>query len=266
MKKTRLTAFLLLCVASLHAQNNTPWNGKKCAVVLTYDDALNVHLDNAVPLLDSLKLKATFYLTTYSNAFRQRIGDWRKTAAKGYELGNHTLFHPCIGNTPGREWVKPDQDMSKYSVQRMIDETRMTNTVLEAVDGKKKRTFAYTCGDMKIGDSSFIIPMKKDFVAARAVRHQMHTINQIDLYNVDCYAINGETGAQLIELVKKAQQQNTLLVFLFHGVGGEHSLNVSLEAHRQLLRYLKQNEKEIWVAPMITVAEYIGKRQPLAAK
>jgi sialate O-acetylesterase len=43
-------------------------------------------------------------------------------------------------------------------------------------------------------------------------------------------------------------------------------LNVSLEAHRQLLRYLKQNEKEIWVAPMITVAEYIGKRQPLAAK
>lgn len=30
--------------------NNLPWQGKKAAVILTYDDALNVHLDNVVPL------------------------------------------------------------------------------------------------------------------------------------------------------------------------------------------------------------------------
>lgn len=266
MKRIILFALALQLFTSLQAQNNTPWNGKKCAVVLTYDDALNVHLDNAVPLLDSLKLKGTFYLTTFFPAFKQRIPEWRKVAAKGHELGNHTLFHPCIGNTPGRSWVKPEYDLGKYSVQRMIDETRMTNTVLEAVDGLKKRTFAYTCGDMKIGDSSFIIPMKNDFVAARAVRHQMHTMDQIDLYDTDCYAINGETGTQLIELVKKAQEQHTLLVFLFHGVGGEHNLNVSLEAHRELLRYLKQNQKEVWIAPMITVAEYIAKTQKASIK
>ncbi len=28
------------------AQTATPWNGKKCAVVITYDDAINQHLDN----------------------------------------------------------------------------------------------------------------------------------------------------------------------------------------------------------------------------
>ena len=50
---------------------------------------------------------------------------------------------------------------------------------------------------------------------------------------------------------------NTYLVFLFHGVGGEHSLNVSLEAHRKLLLFLKQHEKEIWVAPFIEVTEYV---------
>ena len=43
--------------------------------------------------------------------------------------------------------------MSKYTVQRMVDEIRMNNILLEAIDGKTKRTFAYTCGDMKIGDS-----------------------------------------------------------------------------------------------------------------
>ena len=56
-------------------------------------------------------------------------------------------------------------------------------------------------------------------------------------------------------------QTNTLLVFLFHGVGGEHSINVSLAAHSQLLHFLKDHEKEIWIAPMIDVAEYIKSYQ-----
>ena len=85
----------------------------------------------------------------------------------------------------------------------------------------------------------------------------MHTIDDVKLMDIDCYGINGETGEQLIELVKQAQASGKLLVFLFHGVGGEHSLNVSLPAHRQLLQYLKQNENDIWVAPMIEVAEHI---------
>lgn len=256
--------FLLTILCLLHkakAQTSLPWNGKKCAVVLTYDDALNVHLDHAIPLLDSLGLKATFYLSAYFPGSRHRLANWRKAAAKGHELGNHTLFHPCLGNLPGRSFVQPDYDMSKYSVQRMIDETRMTNVFLEALDGKKSRTFAFTCGDMKIGDSSFILAMKEDFVAARAVRPQMHQIAQIDLYDVDCYAMNGETGEQMIALVEKAMATNSLLVFLFHGIGGEHTLNVSLPAHRQLLHFLKRNEKEIWIAPMLEAAEFIKARQ-----
>src|SRR5215204_952533 len=172
-----------------YSQSGQPWNGKKCAVVLTYDDAINQHLDNAIPVLDSLGLKATFYITAFSSSMQTRMNEWKKLALKGHELGNHTLYHPCIGGK-GREWVRPDYDMNKYTVQRMIDETRMTNLFLHALDGKTKRTFAFTCGDMKIGDSSFINAMKSDFVAARAVRGEMHGINEIDLYNVDCYMVN----------------------------------------------------------------------------
>src|SRR5437868_7851332 len=116
MKKYFLISFALASAINLSAQNFSPWPGKKCAVVLTYDDALNVHLDNVIPLLDSLALKATFYLTAYSPGCAKRIDDWRKAAVRGHELGNHTLFHPCIGNAPGREWVTKDYDMSTYSV------------------------------------------------------------------------------------------------------------------------------------------------------
>lgn len=237
---------LLLFTWELHAsaQTDTTWHHKKCAVVITYDDAYDQQLDNAIPVLDSLGLKATFYITAFSNSIQTRLNDWKKIAADGHELGNHTLFHPCNGGK-GREWVKPDYDLSKYSVQRIVDEARMTNLFLRALDGKTKRTFAFTCGDMKIGDSLFINGMKNDFVAARAVRNEMHKINEIDLYNVDCYVVNGETGEQMIEWVKKAMETKSLLVILFHGVDGGNALNVSLQAHSQLLHFLKQNEKDI---------------------
>lgn len=246
--------FLLSCI-SLSAYSQS-WQGKKCAVVITYDDAIDQHLDNAAPLLDSLGLKASFYVTAFSNSVQKRMNEWKNLDKKGHELGNHTLFHPCVGGK-GREWVKPEYDMRTYTVQQMIDETRMTNLFLQALDGKTKRTFAYTCGDMKIGDSSFIHDMKKDFVAARAVRNEMHKINEIDLYNVDCYMVNNHSAEEMIGWVKKAVASNSLLVILFHGVGGGNGLDVSLSAHRQFLTYLKQNEKDILVAPMVEVATHI---------
>lgn len=257
IKNFFVTFSLVLAFTGIQAQTKTEWKNKKCAVSLTYDDALNVHLDNAVPLLDSLGFKGTFYLSVYFPGFRDRMPDWKKASQRGHELANHTLFHPCIGNMPGREWVNPERDLSKYTVQRMTDEMRMTNIVLQSIDGKTKHTFAYPCGDTKIGDSSYID--KKDFVAARGTKAEMLHIAQIDLYNVGCYPINGESGDQLIQLVKQAMESGTLLVFLFHGVGGEHNLNVSLEAHRALLKFLKANEKDIWVAPFIEIAEHIKK-------
>jgi sialate O-acetylesterase len=250
-------AFLLGFGFTLNAQDKGMWRDKQAAVCLTYDDALNVHLDNAFPLLDSLGLKGTFYLSGFFPAFRQRVAEWKAVAAKGHELGNHTLFHPCTGKLPGREWVKPDYDLENYTMQRLVDEIKMANTLLEALDGKTKRTFAYPCGDTKIGDSSYVDEIKAHFVAARGVKSAMPKINEMDLYDAGAYVINGQSGDELIGLVKQAMRRNALIVFLFHGVGGEHSLNISLNDHRKLLHFLKQNEKDVWIAPFVDIAEYV---------
>ena len=262
MKKTALFTLLHFVITCCYAQPLTPWQGKKAAVVITYDDAIDQQLDNAVPVLDSLGLKATFYVTAYSTSMQNRLNEWKKLADKGHELGNHTLFHPCIGGK-GREWVKADYDLKNYSVQRMVDETRMTNVFLQALDGKTKRTFAFTCGDMKIGDSSFINGMKKDFVAARAVRNEMHQLTKIDLYKVDCYMVNNNTAEEMIGWAKKAMETNSLLVILFHGVGGGNGLDVSLPNHRQFLAYLQQQQKDIWIPTMLEAAEYINRQQSI---
>lgn len=252
-----LTLLLTTMTLPAQGQNTGPWKGKKCAVVLTYDDALNVHLDKVVPALDSLGLKGTFYLSGFFPGFRARIKDWTAVAREGHELGNHTLYHPCEGKTLGREWVPPDYDLSRYTVRRIVDEIAMANTLLEAIDGKTQRTFAYPCGDMKAGDSSYVNDVKRLFPGARGVQGKMQTIDEIDLYDVGSYMINGQSGEEMIRLVRDGEAKNALVVFLFHGVGGEHSLNASLEAHRKLLRYLREHEETIWVAPMIDVCKYV---------
>ena len=248
---------LTFLLSTIYAQDKAVWHNKRCAVCLTYDDALNVDLDNVVPILDSLGLKGTFYISGYFPGFSERLSEWKAVAEKGNELGNHTLFHPCEGKSPGREWVRPEYNLDNYTMQRLLDEIKLANILLKAVDGKSERTFAYPCGDMKVGDSSYVPKIKDEFVAARGVDGKMQRIEEVDLFNIGSYGINGQSGDELIGIVKKAIEDDALLVFLFHGVGGEHSLNVSLEAHSKLLHFLIQNEKDIWVAPLVEIAKYI---------
>lgn len=256
--KTFLISYFLLLISYLSpAQTKTSWNGKKCAVVLTYDDGLNVHLTNAIPALDSFGLKGTFYISDYFNGLKAQIPKWKMAAKNGHELANHSIWHPCEGGRTGREFVKGDYDLRYYTVRRMTDELKAMNNLLTAIDGKTKRTFAYPCGDTKIHDTAYIDQLRNDFIGARGVKPEMLALEKVDLYNISSYMIAGQPGEQLVELVKRAMTTNTLLVFLFHGVGGEHSLNVSLDAHMQLLRFLNQNQKDIWIVPMADVAEYI---------
>lgn len=257
-KKLALMFVFSIVTIIVVAQDKKEWNNKKCSVVLTYDDALNVHLDNVIPLLDSLNLKGTFYLSGYFPGFKNRIHDWRKAAANGHEMANHTMFHPCIGKMAGREFVRPDYDLNNYTLQRIEDEIKMNNILLTTLDGKTKRTFAYPCGDMTAGGVSYVDEIKDDFVAARGVQGIIMQKKNIDFYNMGSYMINGTSGDEMIALVKETMKQNGLIVFLFHGVGGEHGLNVALKDHSQLLHYLKQNEKDIWVAPLINVVEYLN--------
>jgi peptidoglycan/xylan/chitin deacetylase (PgdA/CDA1 family) len=238
-------------------QEKAPWHGRKCAVALTYDDGLNVHLDSVIPALDSLNFKGTFYLSGFFPGFSRRVKDWISVAKEGHELGNHTLFHPCEGRSPGREWVKPDYDLNVYTMRRMVDEIQMANTLLEAVDGKTVRTFAYPCGDRPAGDSSYVERVRELFPGARGVEGKMEGLKEVNLYNVGAYMVNGQSGEWLIGLVKEAMAKNALLVFLFHGVGGEHSLTVSSSDHRKLLGFLKANEKEIWVAPLVDIVRFV---------
>jgi len=226
-------------------------DGRRVAVVLTYDDALTSQLDNAIPALDAAGFKATFFLSG-SGLKAADIARWRAAAAAGQELGNHTIFHPCVRGT----FPMPDRNNSEnYKVADMLGEISAMNTTLTAIDGKLQHSFAMPCGQRLAGDVDYIEALRKSGLA-RYARGIAPTGDSIDPMAVpSTWFGESATGADLIAAVKRAEQTGGLLVFGFHGVGGDY-LKVSAEAHAELVAYLKAHKATIWTASFSTVMDY----------
>jgi len=233
--------------------------GIQCAVCLTYDDGLDSHLDTAIPELNKYNFKGTFYVTGKSDCLARRIEDWRMIAKNGHELGNHTLFHPCLKVKEGRntyEWVNEEFDLNIYSIDRMLLELKLASTLLEAIDGKKQRSYGYTCSDHEAGGISFSEMLKPMFSCARSDGEIPTSIEDVDIYLAPSWPCRGATGEQLIEYIKEARSKGTIATLMFHGIGGDHIIT-SKEAHAKLLEYLDCNRDTYWVVPFAEAMGYI---------
>lgn len=235
--------------------------GRKAAVSLAYDDALDSQLDNAMPALDKVGLKGSFYLTLSSESVRKRMPEWRAAAARGHELGNHTLFHQCIGSMKGHEWVPPQRDLDSTTALQMKDQVLLANVMLQAIDGRQERTMTVPCGDVMAEGRNYVALVKPEFVAIKLG----HGGVTADMATLDPYAVTvdtpeGVTGEQLIAQVEAAARKGTMVNFTFHGIGGDH-LSVSSEAHAQLLSYLASRPETYWVDTFLNLMQYVKAQQ-----
>lgn len=266
----RLAVWILLAAAAAGpAQESEPFRwpgGARAAVALTYDDGVDAHLDHAMPDLEAAGLRGTFYVPGNSASLRKRMEEWRAAARRGHELGNHTLFHPCLRHEPGRErtWVMPDRALENYTVARIAGEVEVNNTLLHAVDGRQQRTLAYTCGDEIAGGASYVDAIKPLAPAARAYKHAFKALagpRTVDPYRVPSWAILRNTSGEMIAWVEEAVRSGSLAVFTFHGVGGGHGIDVGREEHRKLLAWLAAHREQVWTAPFLTIMQHIEKEK-----
>ena len=244
----------LLAIAMMTTQAVAgPWpDSKRAAVVLTYDDTLVSQLDIAIPALDAAGLKGTFFLIG-SKITPEQIARWRSAAAEGHELGNHTIRHACPqANYPPAKKIDTSET---YDVDTMLTEIRTMNTMLTAIDGKPQHSYATPCGQHLAGGVDYL-PALRASGWVRYTRAADPTERLLDPMNVPArFFPSDATGADLIAAVHDAERKGGMVVFGFHGVGGDY-LSVSAEAHAQLLAYLKAHSDTIWVAPFSTVVGY----------
>jgi peptidoglycan/xylan/chitin deacetylase (PgdA/CDA1 family) len=256
MKK--LIFFLLLISSTAQAQQKTQWpDHKKAVIVLTYDDALESQLNVAVPQLQAAHFPATFFLTADINY--ATIPRWRALSKMGFELGNHTIVHPCMSTDDSP--VHSDH-YTPYDIIREID---YMNHFLFAVDGEVNRTYAYPCAETTVGGKDYVDTLRKYGLVkyARIGGDQSDGVitdfKHLDPLRIPSFGLEGgNSGEKLIAFVKKVQEKGGMGIIMFHGIGGDY-ITTSAQAHQELLNYLAKNRTEIWVTTFKQAMDYATK-------
>ena len=251
--KTILLLAGLSAYCSAGAQSIAWPDHKRATIVLTYDDALLSQLDTAVPQLKHAGFKATFFLT--SDIDYVTMPRWRKLAREGFELGNHTLYHPCPPT--------PDNPVSSadYTAYQMVWEIEVMNKFLYALDGHTNRTYAYPCAETTAGGKDYVDTLRAyhSVTYARIGGDNTAIITDfahLDTLRVPSYGLEDNTSASdLIAFVKNVQAKGGMGVIMFHGIGGDY-ITTSSAAHQALLDYLVANRKTIWVTTFQQAMDY----------
>jgi hypothetical protein len=239
--------------------------GKRVAVSLSFDDARYSQLDAGVPLLDRYGVKGTFYVS-FPRA-EERAEDWRRAAANGHEIGNHSLKHSCTGNF----FWKSRNVLENYTLEDMAAELREATRHIERVLGVSPATFAYPCGQTFVGRGirrqSYVPAVARQFVAGRGFRDEHFNLPSFcDLAKLGGTELDGLTFEQLVSTVTKGADSGMWIVFAGHDVG-----NRQLNAGRQVVladelgrfcEYCLNPENGVWIDTVATIARYVRDRQP----
>ncbi len=252
MRSLSVLLCLVLGLISPAQADTFSWpGGASTAISLSYDDTLDSQLDHARPALNRHNIKASFYLTLATPVLTERLDEWRALAAEGHELGNHSIYHPCSGSPPGRNWVAPHNDLDDRLIIQMREELQVANAFLHSIDGRTQRTFTPPCLDTHVSDGNYIEAVRDLFVAIKGQEDQFP----------DGFATmimpDGQSGEELIAMVEAAAQQHRLVHVLFHGVGADH-MAVSLEAHEALLSYLAGNDQRYWMDTYLNIMGHLN--------
>lgn len=266
--KAAFTIFLVVvcCLNSVGQKGPLP-RPTKAIICLTYDDGLETQLTTAIPQLDSIGLKATFFLNSIQGSSPsdiigqtpEAVVGWSQAARKGHELANHTLFHPCPEKYG---WIKTAATES-YTIDKIITEIRTQNTILSLLDpDRTKRSFAFPCNNVFIGGTDYSKRIRDMGLVTygRAGGDSSSIItdfNHLNTLQVPSWHVwTGTTLQQLIAFAEKVRQAGGMGIYQFHGVGGQ-IFQVSAETHRQFLKYLKAHDNEYWVTTFSEAMDFV---------
>jgi peptidoglycan/xylan/chitin deacetylase (PgdA/CDA1 family) len=223
-------------------------------VSLTYDDAVPSQRSVAARQLGARQLPGTFFILGKSEDLVRQRGEWQSLLAAGHELASHTIHHPCDCS---HDWVPRGYTSQDYDLPRMRAELEQTLSLLRGFGAPAPYTFAYPCGETRVGDpaESYVPIVSELFLAARGVQARLADPWRDALEEVPAFD-GARAASELIALCERAESEGAWLVLLFHGVGGDH-LAVSAEAHAALVEHLAPRRDALWTENFRNVARHV---------
>lgn len=240
--------------------DHTPFlwpNGARGAVSLSFDDGLQTHVDNAIPTLNQYGFHGTFYVPmAEGGAFDKRLDRWREAADRGHEIGNHSMTHPCSSN-----YGFSAHSLDFLTLDDITQEILAAKQRIEVgIPGQTGHTFAYPCGETKIGAGknhvSYVPVVAKHYVVGRGIGDFLNDPILCDLACAWSFMPTDPPAEKLILWADMARNMGRWTIYCFHGVGGEH-FHLRMEAFRMLLDHLTAHREEIWTDTVFNVGRWV---------
>lgn len=234
--------------------------GKKMALSLTFDDARLSQIDKGIPLLDKYGVKATFYVS--SGGVNQRLDGWKKAAANGHEIGNHSLVHPCTVNFP----FARNKALEDYTLDTMNMELDSANRLLKESLGIRPLSFAYPCGQTFVGrgtaTKSYIPLIALLFESGRGFMDEGPNDPAFcDLAQLMGVELDGKSFDEVKKLIDAARDTGQWLVFAGHEMKEEGNQTTLLPTIEAICRYASDPANGIWLDTVHSIASYVKEQR-----
>ena len=244
------------------AKSKFRWpEGKSAAISLTFDDARPSQIENGIPILDQYGVKATFY--ALPSGLSDRLADWKKAAANGHEIGNHSSSHPCSENFPwSRKYALED-----YTLERIRREVTGASNSIQELVGAVPQTFAYPCGETYVGRGrnlkSYIPLVAELFRAARGWPNESPNDPMLcDLAQLMGMPSDNLDFESLKPTIEQTKNEGLWLVLAGHDIGSaverQTTRTATLEA---LCKYATDPANGLWIDTVDAIAGYIEKQR-----
>lgn len=209
------------------------------AVSLTYDDALKSPVRHALPALDAHGFKATFFLTTGK---RWEPALWKPLARNGHELASHSVTH--------------NSTLTRAAMEQEVVTSLASIAALEAT--QPHFSFAYPNGQPNGADGSYEPVVLRHALAARGLNGASLALGTpVDYGNIPARILGASDD--LVAIIHETLERHQWTVFVVHGIEDDLYLNIPKKKHDELVALLAR--KNVWVAPFITVADYLKRCQ-----
>lgn len=243
------------------ARGDFHWpQGKHAAISLTFDDARSSQLDRGLPIFDQHGVKATFYVSI--NSMEKRLDDWKKAAANGHEIGNHSLMHACSGNFP----FSRDKALENYTLGQMEAELKQANESIERLLGVEPVSFAYPCGQKFVGRGrnlkSYVPLVAEEFMTGRGWMDEWANDPAFcDMAQLMAMELDGKTFEQVKQIMDRTLTNGGWLVFCGHDIGDGGRQVTLTSTLKALCEYAQDPANGIWLADVGTVSRYVLKQR-----
>jgi peptidoglycan/xylan/chitin deacetylase (PgdA/CDA1 family) len=233
LKHTILLLIAAICFQTFTGCNKSVPQGKlpNGQVAITFDDASVDNWYEQLNFLDSLHIKATFYICSYhtlNSAQKQKL---KEIESRGHEIAYHTANHLDL--------VK---EVAKKGMAETEEKEINSDLLLMQRDGYKISNFAYPFGSHSTQLNTCLL---RKFKSVRALSNKQNynksLVNEMGDWKV-LYGANIDNNSRLKEdgifnLMDKAREHNDCLVMVAHQINNPA---IALQISRKRLELISR--------------------------